>query len=200
MNGFIATDKEKIKMAQTFNANKLQILTKIVIPSNIPTFFNTLKVNIGLTLVGVISGEFLVSKGGLGYLIVYGGQVFQLDLVMTSVIILAFLAALMYESIVIINPKLEEKENKDLLEKYKKMIEEFSNREVTVEDLGEKKLAYEIQKNNTGRYALFNFFAEPENIYELERNYRIDDNIMKFIVVRQDELEYDESADEEEEY
>mgnify|MGYP000043203730 FL=1 len=105
-----------------------------------------------------------------------------------------------YESIVIINPKLEEKENKDLLEKYKKMIEEFSNREVTVEDLGEKKLAYEIQKNNTGRYALFNFFAEPENIYELERNYRIDDNIMKFIVVRQDELEYDESADEEEEY
>ena len=102
MNGFIATDKEKIKMTQTFNANNLQILTKIVIPSNIPTFFNTLKVNIGLTLVGVISGEFLVSKGGLGYLIVYGGQVFQLDLVMTSVIILAFLAALMYESIVII--------------------------------------------------------------------------------------------------
>ena len=93
MNGFIATDKEKIKMDLTFNANKLQILTKIVIPSNIPTFFNTLKVNIGLTLVGVISGEFLVSKGGLGYLIVYGGQVFQLDLVMTSVIILAFLAA-----------------------------------------------------------------------------------------------------------
>ena len=89
-------------MAKTFNANKLQILTKIVIPSNIPAFFNTLKVNIGLTLVGVISGEFLVSKGGLGYLIVYGGQVFQLDLVMTSVIILAFLAALMYESIVII--------------------------------------------------------------------------------------------------
>lgn len=102
MNGFIATDKEKIKMAKTFSASKLQILTKIVIPSNIPTFLNTLKVNIGLTLVGVISGEFLVSKGGLGYLIVYGGQVFQLDLVMTSVIILAFLAALMYESIVII--------------------------------------------------------------------------------------------------
>lgn len=105
-----------------------------------------------------------------------------------------------YESIIIINPKLEEKETKDLLEKYKKMIEEFSNRKVTVEDLGEKKLAYEIQKNNTGRYVLFNFFAEPENIYELERNYRIDDNIMKFIVVRQDELEYDELADEEEEY
>lgn len=102
LNGFLHTDKEKIKMAQTFNANKFQILNKIVIPSNIPTVFNTLKVNIGLSLVGVISGEFLVSKGGLGYLIVYGGQVFQLDLVMTSVIILAILAALMYETVVIL--------------------------------------------------------------------------------------------------
>lgn len=102
LNGFINTDKEKIKMARTFNANKIQILTKIVIPSNISTFFNTLKVNIGLCLVGVITGEFLVSKGGLGYLIVYGGQVFQLDLVMTSVVILAIVAALMYESIVLL--------------------------------------------------------------------------------------------------
>ena len=102
LNGFLHTKEEKIKMAKTFNASKFQILTKIVIPSNIPTFFNTLKVNIGLSLVGVISGEFLVSKGGLGYLIVYGGQVFQLDLVMTSVIILAVVAALMYESIVLL--------------------------------------------------------------------------------------------------
>lgn len=105
LNGFMHTSKEKIRMAKTFNANKMQILTKIVIPSNIPTFFNTLKVNIGLSLVGVISGEFLVSKGGLGYLIVYGGQVFQLDLVMTSVIILAIVAALMYESIVLLEKK-----------------------------------------------------------------------------------------------
>ena len=105
LNGFINTDKEKIKMAKTFNANKFQILTKIIIPSNIPTFFNTLKVNIGLSLVGVISGEFLISKGGLGYLIVYGGQVFQLDLVMTSVIILAIVAAVMYESIVLLEKK-----------------------------------------------------------------------------------------------
>lgn len=105
LNGFLHTEEEIIKMAKTFNANKVQILTKIVIPSNIPTFFNTLKVNIGLSLVGVISGEFLVSKGGLGYLIVYGGQVFQLDLVMTSVIILAVVAALMYQSIVILEKK-----------------------------------------------------------------------------------------------
>lgn len=99
LNGLINTDKEMIKMAETFNANKFQILTKVVMPANISTLFNTLKVNIGLSLVGVISGEFLVSKGGLGYLIVYGGQVFKLDLVMTSVIILAILAAVMYESI-----------------------------------------------------------------------------------------------------
>lgn len=65
LNGFINTDKEMIKMARTFNANKFQILTKIVIPANISTFINSLKINIGLSLVGVISGEFLVSKAGL---------------------------------------------------------------------------------------------------------------------------------------
>lgn len=102
LSGFINTDKELIKMAQTFHASKLQILTRIVIPANKPTFFNSLKVNIGLSLVGVITGEFLVSKAGLGYLIVYGGQVFQLDLVMTGVIILAIVAAVMYSSIVLL--------------------------------------------------------------------------------------------------
>ncbi len=106
LNGLMNTDKEKIKMAKTFNAKKMQILTKIVIPANISTLFNTLKVNIGLSLVGVISGEFLVSKGGLGYLIVYGGQVFKLDLVMTSVIILGIVAALMYEGIEILRRRI----------------------------------------------------------------------------------------------
>ena len=102
LNGFLNTDKEKIKMAKTFNASKFQTLTKIVIPSNISTFINTLKVNIGLSLVGVITGEFLVSKAGLGYLIVYGGQVFQLDLVMTSVIILGVISAVMYGSVTLL--------------------------------------------------------------------------------------------------
>ena len=110
-NGFLNTDKEKIKMAKSFNATKLQILTKIVIPSNISTFINTLKVNIGLSLVGVITGEFLVSKAGLGYLIVYGGQVFQLDLVMTSVIILGAISAIMYGTVTILQ-KLILKERK----------------------------------------------------------------------------------------
>lgn len=101
-NGFVNTDKELIKMAKTFGASKFQILKKIVIPANKETFFNSLKVNIGLSLVGVITGEFLVSKAGLGYLIVYGGQVFQLDLVMASVIILAIVAAILYESVIIL--------------------------------------------------------------------------------------------------
>lgn len=96
------TDKELIKMAKTFHANKLQILKKIIIPANLSTFINSLKVNIGLSLVGVISGEFLVSKAGLGYLIVYGGQVFKLDLVMTSVLILGIVAGIMYGAVILL--------------------------------------------------------------------------------------------------
>ena len=102
LNGFLKTDKEIIKMANSFRASKLQVLTKIIIPANLSTFINSLKVNIGLSLVGVISGEFLVSKAGLGYLIVYGGQVFKLDLVMTSVIILGVVAGLMYASVLLL--------------------------------------------------------------------------------------------------
>lgn len=102
LNGFLRTDKEIIKMAKTFKASKFQILTKIIIPANISTFINSLKVNIGLSLVGVISGEFLVSKAGLGYLIVYGGQVFKLDLVMTSVIILEIVAGIMYLAVLLL--------------------------------------------------------------------------------------------------
>ena len=102
LNGFLRTDKDLIKMVKTFKANKMQILTKIVLPANISTFINSLKVNIGLSLVGVISGEFLVSKAGLGYLIVYGGQVFKLDLVMTSVIILGIVAGVMYGIVVLL--------------------------------------------------------------------------------------------------
>ncbi|MES9143968.1 ABC transporter permease subunit, partial [Cutibacterium acnes] len=86
LNGFMSVDEEKIKLVKSFGANKYHILTKVVIPSNFPTIINALKINVGLSWVGVIVGEFLVSKAGLGYLIVYGGQVFKLDLVMTSVL------------------------------------------------------------------------------------------------------------------
>lgn len=101
LNGFRHTDSEYIRMALTFGATKQQIFRKIVFPYNIATLFNSLKINIGLSLVGVIAGEFLVSKAGLGYLIVYGGQVFKMDLVMSSVIILAIVAAMMYEGVVL---------------------------------------------------------------------------------------------------
>lgn len=102
-----------------------------------------------------------------------------------------------YESIVIIKPKLSEDDRSRIIEKFKKIMENFSDKEIGIEEIGEKKLAYEIQKNRTGYYVLFNFYAKPENVQELERNYRIDDDIMKFIVVRQEEREFDESEEEE---
>lgn len=96
LNGFMEVSESKIKLMETFSATKLQILQKVILPASIPTMISTLKINVGMAWVGVIVGEFLVSKDGLGYLIVYGGQVFKLDLVMTSVIILSIAAGLMY--------------------------------------------------------------------------------------------------------
>ncbi len=101
LNGFKHTDKQLIITAETFGAKKYQVFSKIVLPANIKTLINSLKINLGLSLVGVIAGEFLVSKAGLGYLIVYGGQVFKLDLVMASVIILAVFAAIIYKIVLI---------------------------------------------------------------------------------------------------
>ncbi|MEG0780612.1 MAG: ABC transporter permease [Oscillospiraceae bacterium] len=98
-NGFLSTDPEKIRLMRTLGASRGQILRKLVLPANFSTLINALKVNVGLSWVGVIMGEFLVSRAGLGYLIVYGSQVFQMDLVMTTVLILAALAALMYQGI-----------------------------------------------------------------------------------------------------
>ncbi|MCL1935712.1 MAG: ABC transporter permease [Defluviitaleaceae bacterium] len=99
LNGFKNTDTELIKMAKTFGSGKIKTFAKIVFPYNLPTLFNCLKINMGLSLVGVIAGEFLVSRAGLGFLIIYGGQVFQMDLVMSSVIILGILASLLYKII-----------------------------------------------------------------------------------------------------
>jgi len=99
LNGFLGVDNDKIKLVKTFGASKIQVLTKVVLPSSLPVIVNALKVSVGLSWVGVIVGEFLVSKEGIGYLIVYGGQVFQLDLVMSSVIILSLAAFLMYQMV-----------------------------------------------------------------------------------------------------
>ena len=95
-SGFSQVESDKIKLLKTFGATKLQVFQKVIFPASVPTIISALKVNVGLSWVGVIVGEFLVSKAGLGYLIVYGGQVFRLDLVMTSVIILAVASAIMY--------------------------------------------------------------------------------------------------------
>ena len=94
--GFLSTDSEKLRLMRSLGAKRSQILWMLVFPANFPTLFNTLKVNVGLSWVGVIMGEFLVSRAGLGYLIVYGSQVFNMDLVMTSVLLLALAAVVMY--------------------------------------------------------------------------------------------------------
>ncbi len=99
---FTSVDEDKIRLLETFGATKFQVLRKVVLPYSIPALMSTLKVNIGLSWVGVIVGEFLVSKAGIGYLIVYGGQVFRLDLVMMSVFILSIISAIMYKGIAII--------------------------------------------------------------------------------------------------
>ncbi|MBQ8406152.1 MAG: ABC transporter permease [Clostridia bacterium] len=96
LNGFMATEKSKLLLMQSMGANKLQVLTKLVIPSSLPNFISMLKINVGMAWIGSIMGEYIVSKAGIGYLIVYGGQVFKLDLVMSAVFILCVLAAGMY--------------------------------------------------------------------------------------------------------
>lgn len=94
--GFLECDEEKILLMRTMGATKLQILFKLILPASVPNLISVLKINVGLSWVGVIMGEYLVSSAGLGYLIIYGGQVFKLDLVMASTLILCMLAALMY--------------------------------------------------------------------------------------------------------
>ena len=84
-------------MIQTLGGDKIDVLTKVVIPASIPNIISLMKVNIGLALVGVIIGEFFAGRRGLGYLIIYGTQVFKLDMVLTSIIILCVLAMLLYK-------------------------------------------------------------------------------------------------------
>lgn len=97
--GFKNVSPEKILLMKSFGANKIQILTKLVIPANISTIISTLKINVGMSLIGVITGEFLVASKGIGYLIVYGGQVFKLDLVMAGIFLLCVIAILIYGAV-----------------------------------------------------------------------------------------------------
>ncbi|MDO5409716.1 MAG: ABC transporter permease [Lachnospiraceae bacterium] len=103
--GFYKTDPDKIRLMQTLGARKQDILRKLLIPASVPLILSTMKVNIGLCLVGVIIGEFLTAKAGLGYLIIYSSQVFQMDTVMLSILILCLIAILMYQSIAVLSRK-----------------------------------------------------------------------------------------------
>ena len=105
-NGFLNTDSYKIKLLQSFKASKFQILTKAVIPESYSTIISSLKINISMSLIGVIMGEFLVSKKGIGYLIIYGTQIFNLNIVMSDIIILIIISFILYQIIDKIEKKL----------------------------------------------------------------------------------------------
>lgn len=97
---FQSVDAEEVKLIYTLGGNKLHVLSKVVLPSSLPALFSLMKVNIGLCLVGVIIGEFIAARSGLGYLIIYGSQVFKLDWVIMSIVILCIIAVVLYQVIV----------------------------------------------------------------------------------------------------
>lgn len=98
-HAFTHTDPEKLLLIRTLGGHRGHILWKIILPGNIPTLLNLMKVNIGLCLVGVIIGEFIAAKRGLGYLIIYGSQVFKLDWVILSILLLCIIAMALYTGI-----------------------------------------------------------------------------------------------------
>lgn len=102
LNSFIGVSQSKILLMKTMGATRFQILTKLILPECFPEIISVLKINVGMSWVGTIMGEYLVSKEGLGYLIVYGGYIFKLDLVMTAICILSLLAGLMYLCVALI--------------------------------------------------------------------------------------------------
>ncbi len=111
-NHFKNIEEEKIKMLKSFDATKTQIFFKLILPSNIANIINVIKINVGMSWIGVIVGEFLVSRAGIGYLIMYGGQVFKLDMVMMGVLVLSVLAFFMWKIVDILEKYLLRKRNK----------------------------------------------------------------------------------------
>ncbi|NCC01515.1 MAG: ABC transporter permease [Clostridia bacterium] len=93
---FNQMDPDKLLLIQTLGGGRREMLQKVIIPGSIPNIISNMKVNIGLCLVGVIIGEFLSANAGLGYLIVYGSQVFKLDWVLMSIVVLCIIAAALY--------------------------------------------------------------------------------------------------------
>ena len=110
--GFNSINQNKIKLMKTLGAKKYQIYFKLILPNCINTIISALKINVSMSLIGVIMGEFLVSKKGIGYLILYGSQVFNLSLVISGIIILCIVAALMYYIVSFIENKILKKSGK----------------------------------------------------------------------------------------
>jgi NitT/TauT family transport system permease protein len=100
--GFLGIDKEKITLIRTLGGNKWHILCKLIIPGSKKIIISNMKVNIGLCLVGVIIGEFLAAKKGLGYLIIYGSQVFKMSYVVLGIVILCIISTILFALINII--------------------------------------------------------------------------------------------------
>ena len=105
-NGFYNTDKTKLKLMLSLKANKYQILKYLVIPSSYKTIISSFKLGISMSLIGVVTGEFLVSRAGLGYLIIYGTQVFNLDLVISGILLLIIISYILYKLIELLEKKL----------------------------------------------------------------------------------------------
>ncbi len=103
---FLKMDEEKIKLIRTLGGKKHHILAKVLLPGSLSVIISNMKVNIGLSLVGVVIGEFLAAKAGLGYLIIYGSQVFQLDLVMMSILILCLVSIGLYKLVHLLEVKI----------------------------------------------------------------------------------------------
>ena len=98
--GFLGVDPNQMKLIETLGGNRRNILTKVVFPANIPNLFSIMKVDIGLCLVGVVIGEFISSRRGLGYMIIYGSQIMKLDWVILGIVILCLIAMGLYQLIV----------------------------------------------------------------------------------------------------
>lgn len=105
--GFSQTDPDKIKLIYSLGGTKKDVLLKVLLPGSVPLIISNMKVNIGLCLVGVIIGEFLAASKGLGYLIIYGSQVFKMDLVMMSIVILCIVSAILYQGITLLEKKIK---------------------------------------------------------------------------------------------
>lgn len=105
--GFQQVDPEKITLIYTLGGKKQDAFFKVILPGSLPILLSTAKVNIGLALVGVIIGEFLAARRGLGYLIIYGSQVFRLDMVITSIIVLCIIALMFYKSIQVMEHRIK---------------------------------------------------------------------------------------------